>query len=494
MYDAPQFISVLTVDMYAASTPATEYPDQACGCIRTNHHGPRLSRLGQRSLRVERRGRKTQKEERNDTDDQGQDRVEQLTDLRVELVAGGHEALRGKPLAAGWRGRKEQPLDDEGGDGQGVEPRRRQTQAEKRLAARREHRLVNRVHAAGMRDDDWHQDDVADQKNPELQCVGIRDAIKSGRRGVAGGNDAGHQHQLQRLPAEDRAERRTQPRRNIAHENDDEAKAHEERIDGAVTVREAAAVTHGQQFGRRHRPQPPPVLRPEHRAERHPHDIRNPPHGIAEQSALIGQHRHGWSQPGIGICRDRRQRDHPPRKVATRHEVVGHAPSSAPHEIQPDDEHEHEVQARPRSSRSQSPVPPDRRPQRADPVDLANDLVASAEKGFSGADACAGRRACRDDVAGLERHDRGRLGDQRRDVEDHVGRVALLPQFAVDGQPDAECVWIRDLVRGDDPRAAWANPSNHFPASQSKNKSRSRSRRPWRPECSPRSLRSFRMV
>ena len=54
-------------------------------------------------------------------------------------------------------------------------------------------------------------------------------------------------------------------------------------------------------------------------------------------------------------------------------------------------------------------------------------------------------------------------GDQRRDVEDHVGRVALLPQFAVDGQPDAEGVWIADLVRGHDPRAAWGEPVEPLP-------------------------------
>ena len=48
-------------------------------------------------------------------------------------------------------------------------------------------------------------------------------------------------------------------------------------------------------------------------------------------------------------------------------------------------------------------------------------------------------------------------------VEDHLGRVSLLPQFAVDGQPDAEGVWIGDLVRGDDPRAAWREPVEPLP-------------------------------
>src|SRR3954452_8625347 len=67
------------------------------------------------------------------------------------------------------------------------------------------------------------------------------------------------------------------------------------------------------------------------------------------------------------------------------------------------------------------------------------------------ADANAGRRAGRDEVAGLKRQPgRDRL-DERRDVEDEVARVRVLAQLAVDPASDVE-VLRRDLVGGRDPR------------------------------------------
>ena len=47
--------------------------------------------------------------------------LNELTDLRVELVARGHEPLRRKPFASGRRGCKEQSLDDECEDSQAIQ-------------------------------------------------------------------------------------------------------------------------------------------------------------------------------------------------------------------------------------------------------------------------------------------------------------------------------------------------------------------------------------
>ena len=63
------------------------------------------------------------------------------------------------------------------------------------------------------------------------------------------------------------------------------------------------------------------------------------------------------------------------------------------------------------------------------------------------ADADAGRRAGRDEVAGLKRQPGRDRRDERRDVEDEVARVRVLAQLAVDPAFDVE-VLRRDLVGG----------------------------------------------
>src|SRR5579863_1086260 len=63
----------------------------------------------------------------------------------------------------------------------------------------------------------------------------------------------------------------------------------------------------------------------------------------------------------------------------------------------------------------------------------------------------AGRCAGDDDVARLEHEELRAIPDQVGDAEDHGLGRALLPGFAVDGEPHVESLRIADLVLGDEP-------------------------------------------
>src|SRR6516164_3336105 len=65
----------------------------------------------------------------------------------------------------------------------------------------------------------------------------------------------------------------------------------------------------------------------------------------------------------------------------------------------------------------------------------------------------AGWRACRDHVAGKERHVFRDVGDQRRDAEDHRPRVPGLPPLAIDVEPHVEILRVADFVGRHEPRA-----------------------------------------
>ena len=70
------------------------------------------------------------------------------------------------------------------------------------------------------------------------------------------------------------------------------------------------------------------------------------------------------------------------------------------------------------------------------------------------ADAGPGRGAGRDDVAGLQRRERRKVGDQVGEVEHQVRRRIVLPRFAVDARLHPQVgVAFRELVGRDDPGA-----------------------------------------
>src|SRR3546814_4785050 len=65
----------------------------------------------------------------------------------------------------------------------------------------------------------------------------------------------------------------------------------------------------------------------------------------------------------------------------------------------------------------------------------------------------ARRGAGRDDVAGLQRHELRKIGDDLGDGEDHRLGVPVLHALAVDRQPHRQRLRVADLVGGDQPRA-----------------------------------------
>src|SRR5262249_1968114 len=92
-------------------------------------------------------------------------------------------------------------------------------------------------------------------------------------------------------------------------------------------------------------------------------------------------------------------------------------------------------------------VVPHAEAQPAEPLGLDLDAVAvleAAEPAVVGAG--------RDDVAGIERVDRGHPLDAARDLVGHVARVVVLLELAVHPQLHLQPVRIGDLVRGHDVR------------------------------------------
>src|SRR5437899_9531159 len=53
-------------------------------------------------------------------------------------------------------------------------------------------------------------------------------------------------------------------------------------------------------------------------------------------------------------------------------------------------------------------------------------------------------RSRADDVPGEKGHELADVADERGDIEDHIGRSALLPNLAVDLQPHAQASRVRD--------------------------------------------------
>src|SRR5207244_3167657 len=66
------------------------------------------------------------------------------------------------------------------------------------------------------------------------------------------------------------------------------------------------------------------------------------------------------------------------------------------------------------------------------------------------------RRARRDDVAGAQGHEAAHVGDQRRDREDHLRGVPVLPALAVDRRPERQGLRVAGLIGRDEPRARGA--------------------------------------
>src|SRR5581483_9511684 len=96
----------------------------------------------------------------------------------------------------------------------------------------------------------------------------------------------------------------------------------------------------------------------------------------------------------------------------------------------------------------------DRMSDLADALDARFDDVARPQKFlWRAAGAHTGWRARRDDVTGLERHAGTDVGDQVRNLEQHVAGVGFLLHDAVDGEPQVERVWVLDLIGGDDARS-----------------------------------------
>ena len=77
------------------------------------------------------------------------------------------------------------------------------------------------------------------------------------------------------------------------------------------------------------------------------------------------------------------------------------------------------------------------------------------------ADADAGGRAGRDDVAGLKAQAGRDRGDEGWHVEDEIARVGILPELAVDPTLHVEVLWV-DLVGGHDPRPHGAEAVEGF--------------------------------
>src|SRR5215813_5580489 len=90
----------------------------------------------------------------------------------------------------------------------------------------------------------------------------------------------------------------------------------------------------------------------------------------------------------------------------------------------------------------------------AEPVDAERDDVADIEEGRRlHAEADAGRRARRDDVAGQQREELRYVGNALRHREDHGRGASGLAALAVDVEPHAELLHVRNLILGDEPRA-----------------------------------------
>ena len=84
--------------------------------------------------------------------------------------------------------------------------------------------------------------------------------------------------------------------------------------------------------------------------------------------------------------------------------------------------------------------------QTADALDLHHHFVARLHVGQPF------RRAGGDHVARLQRHEFTQVGDQERNVENHVGGAAALAQLAVDVSAERQPVRIGDVVAIDDVR------------------------------------------
>src|SRR5215472_6063426 len=92
----------------------------------------------------------------------------------------------------------------------------------------------------------------------------------------------------------------------------------------------------------------------------------------------------------------------------------------------------------------------------AESVDAERDDIADFQELLRfHAEANAGRRARGDDVAGQQRQERRHIGDALRQGEDHGRGVAGLAALAVDVEPQAELLHIRDFILGDQPGAEW---------------------------------------
>ncbi len=89
-------------------------------------------------------------------------------------------------------------------------------------------------------------------------------------------------------------------------------------------------------------------------------------------------------------------------------------------------------------------------PQDADSVDLDLDDVTGAQRPFRVAGPPdPGRRARQDEVARFERERRRDVGDEKRDREDQVVRVAVLEHLAVQFLNDAQPAPVAELGDGD---------------------------------------------
>ena len=88
----------------------------------------------------------------------------------------------------------------------------------------------------------------------------------------------------------------------------------------------------------------------------------------------------------------------------------------------------------------------------ADAFDPEPDGLARLEEAAA-AHAHAGGSAGEDQIAGLERHSRGEVGDLLGGREDHLARVRTLHQLVSDPELHGELLGIGDLAGGRDPRA-----------------------------------------
>src|SRR5262249_22963659 len=90
----------------------------------------------------------------------------------------------------------------------------------------------------------------------------------------------------------------------------------------------------------------------------------------------------------------------------------------------------------------------------AEPVDAERDDVADFQELLRlQAEADTRRRARGDHIAGKQRQERRDVSDALRQGEDHGRGVAGLAALAVDVQPQAELLHIRDFILGDEPGA-----------------------------------------